>query len=99
MLKSQTLYQHGDEYLLVNNINTDDIERENWQKVQQGNGFIRENGELKARLVCEIPEGEAAMLRANNDLDFLVFENSHDSRALKKLLARFPHWRSSSGGF
>ncbi len=99
MLIGQSLLQHGDEYTLINHINTDDIERENWRRVQHGNGFIRENGDLKARVLCEIPEDEAAMLRANNDLDFLVFENSHDSRALKKLLARFPHWRSSSGGF
>ena len=99
MLIGQSLLQHGDEYTLINHINTDGLERENWRRVQQGNGFIRENGDLKARVLCEIPGDEAAMLRANNDLDFLAFEHSHDKAALKRLLKRFPHWRCSSGGF
>ena len=99
MIEAQELKQWGDEITLTNHINTDDTERENWENVQQGNGFIREKGQVVARVVANIPEVEAAMLRVRNDLDFLAFEYTGDKMALKRLLQRFPHWRSSSGGF
>ena len=52
MIVAQELEQHGDEYKLVNHLNTDAQEKENWQNVQQqGKGFIRENGQIVAREV------------------------------------------------
>ena len=99
MLTAQEFERWGDEFKLTNHINTDDIERANWRDVQGGNGFIRENGEVVARVVARIPEDEAAMLRAQQDIDFLAFEYTSDKNALKRLLQRFPHWRCSSGGF
>ena len=97
MIESQELYEHGDEYELLNHINTDDIERENWQKVQEGKGFIRENGKLVGREIAQIPVEEAAMLEAAYDLDYLAFTRNNDKAALKRLLKRFPHWRCSGG--
>ena len=99
MLQKQELQERGDEFKLTNYFNTDDIERENWQGVQAGNGFIRENGKLQGRLLANIPVEEAAMLEANYDLDYLAFSRNNDKAALKRLLLRFPHWRASSGGF
>lgn len=93
------LTRNGDEYRLKVNFNTDDIERENWKQVQQGNGFIRENGKLKARVLANIPVYEAQWLEANNDIDYLAWKHTHDRAALRRLLERFPHWRCSSGGF
>ena len=99
MIVKQELEILGDEFRLTNNINTDEIERENWAKVQQGNGFIRENGKLVGREIAQIPIDEAAMLEANYDLDYLAFSRNNDRAALRRLLQRFPHWRCSSGGF
>lgn len=99
MIIGQELKEHGDEITLTNHINTDDIERDNWQSVQSGNGFIRENGKLQGRLLANIPVEEAAMLEANYDLDYLAFSRNNDKAALKRLLQRFPYWRASSGGF
>ena len=99
MIAGQEILQHGDEITLVNHLNTDDTERMNWNLLQHSNGFIRENGALQARKIAEIPEDEAAMLRAKNDTDFLAFEMCGDKSALKRLLQRFPYWRCSSGGF
>lgn len=98
MIVGQELYENGDEYRLVNHINTDDIERENWGRVQQGNGFIRENGKVVAREIAQIPVHEAAMLEAEYDLDYLAFSRNNDKAALRRLLKRFPHWRCASGG-
>ena len=99
MIVGQELYENGDEYRLINHINTDDIERENWKRVQQGNGFISENGKVVAREIAQIPVHEAAMLEANYDLDYLAFSRNNDKAALRRLLQRFPHWRCASGGF
>ena len=98
MIVGQELYENGDEYRLINHINTDDIERENWKRVQQGNGFISENGKVVAREIAQIPVHEAAMLEANYDLDYLAFSRNNDKAALRRLLQRFPHWRCASGG-
>ena len=97
MIVKQELEILGDEFRLTNNINTDEIERENWAKVQQGNGFIRENGKLVGREIAQIPIDEAAMLEANYDLDYLAFSRNNDRAALRRLLQRFPHWRCASG--
>ena len=99
MIVRQELHERGDEYRLTNHWNTDDIERENWEGVQSGNGFIRKNGKLQGRLIANIPADEAAMLEANYDLDYLAFSRNNDKAALKRLLQRFPHWRCSSGKF
>ena len=99
MILKQELQERGDEFKLTNYFNTDDAERENWQGVQSGNGFIKENGKLQGRLVANIPVEEAAMLEANYDLDYLAFSRNNDKAALRRLLQRFPHWRCSSGGF
>ncbi len=98
MIVSQEFYEHGDEYRLVNHLNTDEQEKENWQSVQRGKGFIRENGKIVGREVARIPVDEAAMLRANYDLDYLAFSENNDKAALRRLLKRFPHWRCSEGG-
>lgn len=98
MIVGQEFEEHGDEYRLINHINTDDIERENWKRVQQGNGFIRENGKVVGREIAQIPVHEAAMLEAQYDLDYLAFSRNNDKAALRRLLQRFPHWRCASGG-
>ena len=97
MIVDQELFKHGDEYKLENHINSDDVERENWRQVQEGKGFIRENGKLVGRLIANIPVEEAAMLEANYDLDYLAFSRNNDKAALKRLLKRFPYWRCSGG--
>ena len=99
MIIHQELKEHGDEYHLKNYFDTDEVERENWKSVQEGNGFIRENGKLVGREIAQIPVEEAAMLEASYDLDYLAFSRNNDKAALRRLLKRFPHWRSSSGGF
>ena len=99
MIIGQELQERGDDFRLVNHLNTDDAERENWRGVQAGNGFIKENGKLQGRLIANIPVDEAAMLEANYDLDYLAFSRNNDKAALKRLLQRFPYWRCSSGGF
>ena len=98
MIVGQELEERGDEYRLINHVNTDEIERENWQRTQQGNGFIRESGKLVGREIAQIPVEEAAMLDANYDLDYLAFSRNNDRAALRRLLTRFPHWRCASGG-
>lgn len=99
MIVGQELKEQGDDITLTNRFNTDDVERENWQGVQAGNGFIKENGKLQGRLLANIPVEEAAMLEANYDIDYLAFSRNNDKAALRRLLQRFPHWRCSSGGF
>lgn len=90
----------GDEIRLTVSYNTDDCERENWRKAQSaGKGFIRgERGDIQGRHIMDIPVEEAAMLRANYDLDWLSFERNGDRAAMKRLLARFPWWRCAEGG-
>ena len=97
MIVGQELEERGDEIRLRNHINTDDIERENWRGVQDGKGFIYENGDIKGRLIANIPVDEAAMLEAQYDLDYLAFSRNNDKAALKRLIKRFPWWRCSSG--
>ena len=99
MIVSQELEERGDNVRLLNHINTDDAERENWQQVQQGKGFIRdERGNVAGRFVANIPVEEAAMLEAQKDLDYLSFSRNGDKNALRRLLKRFPYWRCSEGG-
>ena len=89
----------GDGVRLLNHINTDDAERENWRSVQQGKGFIRdERGNISGRLVAQIPADEAAMLEHVKDIDYLSFSRNGDKTALRRLLKRFPYWRCSEGG-
>ena len=98
MIVAQELHEHGDEITLTNHFNTDDIEKENWKKVQEGKGFIREKGKIVAREIAQIPVEEAAMLESMYDLDYLAFSRNNDKAALRRLLARFPHWKCCSGG-
>ncbi len=98
MIVGQELEERGDEIRLLNHINTDEAERENWRRVQNGKGFIRDSrGEITGRLVAQIPVEEAAMLEAQKDLDYLSW-CSGDKNAFRRLLERFPHWRCSEGG-
>lgn len=99
MITGQELEQRGDDFKLTTHINTDDEQRLNWESVQYGNGFIRENEKLLGREVARIPLEEAAMLEANYDLDYLSFSRNNDKAALRRLLSRFPHWRCSGGNF
>ena len=95
---TQELTEHGEELQLVNHINTDEAERDNWKNLQQvGKGFIRENGKIVGREVARIPMEEAAMLEAQYDLDYLSFSRNNDKAAFRILLKRFPHWRCSEG--
>ena len=99
MIVSQEIEGRGDNVRLLNHINTDGAERENWQQLQQGKGFIRdERGNVAGRFVANIPVEEAAMLEAQKDLDYLSFSRNGDKNALRRLLKRFPYWRCSEGG-
>ena len=98
MIVGQELGEIGGEVKLLNHINTDDIERENWRKVQDGKGFMYENGNLVGREIARIPVEEAAMLETLCDIDYLSFTRNNDRSALRRLLQRFPHWRCASGG-
>lgn len=98
MIVGQELGEIGGEVKLLNHINTDDIERENWRKVQDGKGFMYENGNLVGREIARIPVEEAAMLETLCDIDYLSFTRNNDKAALRRLLQRFPHWRCASGG-
>ena len=99
MIIGQELEELGDSVRLLNHINTDDAERENWRSVQQGKGFIRDkHGHVAGRLVANIPVEEAAMLEAMKDLDYLSFSRNGDKAAFRRLLKRFPYWRCSEGG-
>ena len=99
MLVGQELEELGDGVRLLNHINTDDAERENWKQVQEGKGFIRdERGNIAGRLVANIPVEEAAMLEAMKDIDYLSFTRNGDKNALRRLLQRFPYWRCAEGG-
>lgn len=99
MIVGQKLEQLGEGVRLLNHINTDDIERENWKQVQEGKGFIRdEHGHVAGRLVANIPIEEAAMLEAQKDLDYLSFSRNGDKAAFRRLLQRFPYWRCAGGG-
>ena len=99
MILAQELDELGDDVRLINHINTDDEERINWQSVQDGKGFIRDDkNHVIGREVARIPVEEAAMLEAIHDLDYLSFSRNNDKAALRRLLKRFPYWRCSSGG-
>lgn len=91
--------EFGEEVRLLNHINTDDTERENWERVQAGKGFMYDSkGVLSGREIARIPVEEAAMLEAMHDEDYAAFSMSGDKGALRRLLLRFPHWRCSEGG-
>ena len=99
MITGQELEVRGDELELTTHINTDDVERENWERVQTGKGFMYDSrGKLAGREIARIPVEEAAMLEAQYDLDYLSFSRNQDKNALRRLLKRFPHWRCSEGG-
>jgi hypothetical protein len=99
MILEQELTERGDDVVLRNHINTDDEERLNWQSVQEGKGFIRdENGQILGRSVARIPIEEAAMLEASYDLDYLSFTRNNDRAAFRRLLKRFPYWKCCEGG-
>lgn len=99
MIVGQELEELGEEVRLLNHINTDDAERENWKQYQEGKGFIRdERGKIAGRLVAQIPVEEAAMLEAMKDIDYLSFSRNGDKAAFRRLLQRFPYWRCSEGG-
>lgn len=90
----------GEEYRLVSHANTDDAERLNWETAQaNGKGFIRSErtGEINGRLVGRIPAEDAAMLKAQYDLDWLAFEINGDKAAYRRLLKRFPYWQCCEG--
>lgn len=90
----------GEEFKLINHLNTDDIERINNSTIRDnGKGFIRDaKGGLSGRLVAQIPQEEAAMLEQIKDLDWLSFTRSHDKAAFRRLLKRFPYWQCCEGG-
>ena len=96
MIIGQEVEELGGEVRLLNHINTDEEERLNWEQAQQGKGYIRDK--ISGRLVANIPIEEAAMLEAMKDLDYLSFSRSGDKNAFRRLLKRFPHWRSCEGG-
>ena len=99
MLVGQEFEELGDSVRLLNHINTDEAERENWQQSQQGKGFIHDSkGNIAGRHVANIPVEEAAMLEAQYDLDYLSFSRNGDKNAFRRLLQRFPHWRCAEGG-
>ena len=99
MIVGQELKERGDELTLLNHINTDDEERINWQSVQQGKGFIRDDkNHIISREIARIPVDEAAMLEAQCDLDYLSFTRNNDKAAFRRLLKRFPYWKCCEGG-
>lgn len=99
MILGQELEERGGKIRLLNHINTDEAERENWRQVQEGKGFIRdEHGHVVGRLIANIPVEEAAMLEAQKDIDYLSFSRNGDKAAFRRLLQRFPYWRSAEGG-
>ena len=99
MIEYQVIEERGDEIRLLNHINTDEEERDNWQQAQQGKGYIRdEHGNVAGRHVANIPVLEAAMLERNYDLDYLSWTRNGDKNAFRRLLQRFPHWRCCEGG-
>jgi len=90
----------GDEVKVTTRFNTDAEEKENWDRAQHSDGFIRDRrGRLQGRLLADIPVQEAAMLEANRDIDWLSWRLNGDVSAFRRLLARFPHWRCSGGRF
>ena len=96
---AQELEVRGDGLRLTNVYDTDEEERANWAEVQAGKGFIRDDrGRIQGRVVANIPAPDAARLEAEYDLDWLAFSRNNDKAALRRLLARFPYWRCSSGG-
>ena len=99
MIAEQTYTERGDDVMLRSHINTDDEERLNWESVQQGKGFIRDDkNHIIGREIARIPAEEAAMLEALHDLDYLSFSRNNDKNAFRRLLKRFPHWRCCEGG-
>lgn len=99
MIIGQKIEELGDRVRLLNHINTDDAERENWQQVQQGKGYIQDSkGRISGRWVANIPVEEALMLETQKDLDYLSFTRNGDKNAFRRLLQRFPHWRCCEGG-
>ena len=99
MITWQEIEERGEEIRLLNSINTDENERENWRQCQQGKGFIHDSkGKIAGRLIANIPYEEAMMLETLHDIDYLSFSRNGDKQALRRLLQRFPHWRCAEGG-
>ena len=99
MVIGQEVEELGGEVRLLNHINTDEEERLNWEQSQQGKGYIRDGkGKISGRLVANIPIEEAAMLETMKDFDYLSFSRNGDKKAFRRLLERYPHWRSCEGG-
>lgn len=99
MILGQKIEERGDNIQLLNHINTDETERDNWHQVQESKGFIKdEHGHVAGRHIADIPVEEAAMLEAQYDLDYLSFSRNGDKNAFRRLLQRFPHWRCAEGG-
>ena len=99
MIAGQEFEEKSGHYSLRNHIDTREEQRENWESVQHGKGFIRDRrGEITGRLVAQIPAEEAAMLEHVKDLDYLSFSRNGDKAAFRRLLKRFPYWRCSEGG-
>ena len=98
MIVRQEIEEHDGEVRLFTHFNTDETEKENWRKVQEGKGFIRDkHGNVVGREIARIPMEEAAMLKAQYDLDYLSFSENGDRAAFRRLLKRFPHWRCAEG--
>ena len=99
MILGQEYEERGEEIRLLTHVNTDATERENWERVQTGKGFMYDSrGNLSGREIARIPVEEAAMLEAIHDEDYEEFRDSRDKGALRRLLLRFPHWRCAEGG-
>ncbi len=99
MIEAQEIEERGEELKLTTHINTDEAERENWESVQSGKGFMYDSkGNISGREIARIPVEEAAMLEAQYDLDYLSFSRNGDKNALRRLIGRFPHWKCCEGG-
>jgi hypothetical protein len=96
----QELETRGDEVRLTTTYLTDPYERVNYeQKKAAGKGFIRNSrGKVVARHILQIPQCDAAMLRAKKDPDWLEFEATNDPKALRRLIIQYPWWVVAEGG-
>lgn len=69
------------------------------RRAETGDGFIRDKkGSAVARLTLSIPVEEFAALLAIHDPDAEAWwADNQDRRALRRLVARYPHWQIASG--
>ena len=102
MVTHQDLVVRGDmdEMTLTTTYQTDDYERLNYErKKEAGKGFIRNaRGKISGRCILSIPVEDAMLLRVNYDIDWLLYEETQDVNALRRLVKRFPYWRVAEGG-